>query len=80
MKIDLRSFLKFKNGFRFKLGNQHYIFAFLALFMLIVVAALVIWCITFLVSNFAEAFTETTPMPQTQKFDIKGFEDLNLVK
>ena len=82
MKINFKSLLNFKlkGGLHFKPESQHYIFAFLALFMLIVVSALVIWCVTFLVSNFAEAFTETSVPVPTEKFDIKGFEALDLVR
>ncbi|MFH0712526.1 MAG: hypothetical protein V2A55_01580 [Candidatus Jorgensenbacteria bacterium] len=80
MKIDLKSFFKLKKGFSLKPENRHYVFAFLALFMLVIVSILIIWSIAFLISNFAEAFTETPPPVPTQRFDIEGFEDLNLVK
>lgn len=79
-KINLKSFLRLKNRLAVKSENRHYVFAFLALLMLIVVSALVIWSVAFLVSNFAEAFIETSPPASVEKFDIEGFEQLNLIR
>ncbi|MBI4034004.1 MAG: hypothetical protein HY378_00450 [Candidatus Brennerbacteria bacterium] len=81
-KINLKSFFKLKLNRKISLKseNRHYIFVFLALLMLVIVGAFIIWTVTFLVSSFAEAFIETSTPPPVEKFDIEGFEKLKLTR
>jgi hypothetical protein len=79
-KINLKFLSGLKKGILSGSGERDYVFIFLALFMLITVSVLVIWCVTFLIANLTDSFVDTTPPPAVEKFDIEGFEELNLIR
>ncbi len=80
VKPSLKSLFKLKGKNLLKSWNHNYIFVFFALLMLAIVSVLVIWSVVFLVSELTKPFDDSgVPVP-TEKFDIKGFEELNLIR
>ena len=80
VKLNLKSLFKLKGKNHLKLGSYNYIFAFLALLMLAIVSVLVIWSVVFLVSELTKSFDDSEVPVPTKKFDIKGFEELDLIR
>ena len=79
-KLNFKFLSKLKKKIFWGAGEKDYVFIFLAFFMLVVVSVLVVWSVTFLIANLTDSFIDTAPPPAVEKFDIKGFEDLNLIK
>jgi len=71
----MKSFKELKE----KLNNQMLFFV-MAIVMVLITLSLSIYLLMFLVSNLGQVFTiNASPVP-TQRFDIQGFEKLNLIK
>ena len=56
------------------------LFSILAIVMIILVGSFVLYSVNFLVTNLNSALTAGNGTAPVQKFDIKGFEALKLVK
>lgn len=79
VNIDLKSFSKI-GWFLKKSESKEYYFLIAAFLLLVVISGLVIYSLTFLVSNFADSFTPPRTAAPVLKFDIQGFEKLNLIR
>ncbi len=79
MKINL-GFLSKLKGKKSTSGGRQFTFIALAFVMLVVVALFVVYSFTFLISEFGDVSGPQISPPPPLKFDITGFEKLNLTK
>lgn len=79
MKLNFKFLLKTFKSYSSKLRKQ-YIFLVMAVVMLVIVGGFVIFSLNFLVSNFNDVLLLQSTSPPVLKFDIQGFEELDLIK
>ncbi|KKU93899.1 MAG: hypothetical protein UY26_C0003G0047 [Candidatus Jorgensenbacteria bacterium GW2011_GWA1_48_13] len=80
MKINLGFLSKLKNKKPSRGGSKQFTFIALAFVMLVVVALFVIYSFTFLISEFNDVSGQQISPPPVPRFDIQGFEKLDLTK
>ncbi len=80
MKLNLGFLSKLKNKKSYRGGNRQFTFIALAFVMLVIVALFVIYSFTFLISEFNDVSNQQISPPPVLRFDISGFEKLNLTK
>ena len=80
MKINLGFLSKLKNKKPSRGGSRQFTFIALAFVMLVIVALFIVYSFTFLISEFNDVSSQQISPPPMIRFDISGFEKLNLTK
>ncbi|MCP6720407.1 MAG: hypothetical protein KJI72_03780 [Patescibacteria group bacterium] len=79
MKLSFKFFSGLFKSASSKLGKR-YIFLVIAVVMLVIVGGFVVYSLNFLVSSFNEILISQLASPPILRFDIQGFEELNLIR
>ncbi|HXF44397.1 MAG TPA: hypothetical protein VNK70_02965 [Candidatus Paceibacterota bacterium] len=79
MKLGLGFLSKFRAKRR-PVANKQYMFVLAAFGLLLITTLLVVYSFSFLISKFDEVSGSQVTPPPAMKFDIQGFEKLNLTK